>query len=374
MGCFPQYFVGGILSTDRLSFLNSRNDQALDAFFGVQPITDVPREGHEGLYLHGLTTEALYSSYHDVAPVMEWLYAQGARSWCDIGCGAGRTPLLWSWLHPEARGIGIEIVPERVEAARAASRHSNLNNVQWMEGDFASPSLPLPEADVFFIYLATGPSLDALLEKIKRMSRASWVVVVESHGDLCPRLEWESWWLQPHAMRFPLRSQRHDPWVRLYRTRSVHAALALERSWEMRAGVLPSELLTHPSPLGYLLSKSYLLHWELVIGEGEEMWTMDTLGLKWHDHQTVQGIHPPRQVVWGRGTLVGLRHVPQDGAYGRWARLRRNGTKLRVRGLDASVRSGLVLRKIMLAPREILEFSDGSRLEWNQLASMEVIS
>jgi SAM-dependent methyltransferase len=349
----------------RPGFIQGQSTESLDAFFRVRPVTDVPRSGPEALYLQGLTHEALFTSYHDVLGVMEWLYTQGARSWCDLGCGIGRTPLLWAWLYPEGRGVGVELVPERLEEARASARALPLSNTHWIEGDFASPSFELPAADAYYLYLSTGPSLDALLEKIKKRARPAWVVVVESHGDLKPRLNWESWWLVPHGQRFKLQSHRHDPWLALYQVRPLHPGLQLERSWEGRSGLLPEELSRHPSPLGYLLGKSFHRHWELVVAEAGALWTLDTLGLSWHDSETLQGQSPPRQVKWRAGE-IGLRRLPEEAEYQRLAHWRRTGVALDY-GAGSHQGKRVQMRKIYIAPELVVEFSDGARFAHSKL-------
>jgi SAM-dependent methyltransferase len=346
------------LNTSRADFIRSQSTAALDTFFHVRPVTDVPRVGPEALYLQGLTQEALFTCYHDVLEAMEWLHGQGARSWCDLGCGIGRTALLWAWLFSDGEGQGVEMVPERLEEARGSARAMPLPNTRWVEGDFAAPGLALPAADVYFLYLSTGPALDALLDKLKKRARPAWVVVVESHGDLKPRLQWESWWLTSHPQRFALQSRRHDPWVGLYQVRTMHPALRLEQEWEGRMGLLPEDLARHPSPLGYLLGKSFRRHWELVIAEGEKLWTMETLGLAWHDAESVQGESPRRQVSWREGG-VGLRRVPSEAAYQELAHWRRSGLPLEYRRSDGQSGLRVQLRKIYIAPEIAYEFSDG---------------
>lgn len=351
---------------EKIHFISQQNNAIVDAHFQLRPITDVPHEGVGDLYLQGITAEALFTSYRDVLQAMEWLRGQGVRSWCDLGCGIGRTVLLWSWLYGDSTGIGVELVPERLQEARGSALALGLSNTHWIEGDFASPSLPLPEADAYFVYLSTGPALDALLEKVKKRSRSAWVLVIESHGDLKPRLQWESWWLAPHPQRFSLVSYRHDPWLSLYRVRTDHSGHALERSWEGRSGLLPAELAQHPSPLGYLLSKSFQRHWEVVILEHGEQWTMDTLGLRWHAPNEMQGQFPPRQFSWHEGS-VGLRHGPMTGEYAQLAGWRREGKRLDYMTLQGEKAQGQLLRKIYVAPATRLEFSNGRQIPLSEL-------
>lgn len=352
--------------SEKTQFVAQSTNGALDAFFQIRPVTDVPHQGPAELYLQGLTPEALYTGYNDVLQAMLWLRRQGAQSWCDLGCGVGRTCLLWSWLFPEGRSHGVELVPERIEEARGSARALGLGNTLWSEGDFASPQFQLPASDAYFIYLSSGPALDALLEKLKRLPQSVWVVVIESHGELKPRLQWESWWLAPRTQRFPLQSHRHDPWLSLYQTRGLHPALELEQSWEARMGLLPADLAQHPSPLGYLLTKSYQRNWEVVIASDERPWTMDSLGLRWHDAETIQGEHPPRQFQWGLGK-IGLRRLPDDPQYRRWALWRRDETPMDYLDQQGQKGERVRIRKLFVAPVLALEFSDGRQILASEL-------
>ncbi len=360
-----------MVESEKIDFLKGQSTSQIDLFFHLKPIAHVDRVGHESLYLTGVTTEALYTSYHDLIEVMPWLYKQGARSWCDVGCGVGRSCLLWSWLTQE-KAIGIELVSERIEEARAASRAKNLTHIHWIEADFSSPSRNLPDSDVYFLYLATGPQLDSLLAKLKKRSTPSWVVVIESHGDLKPRLQWEAWWLAPTANRFSLKSFRHDPWLQVYKTRPDHPVFLLEDSWETRSGLLPQDLALHPHPLGYLLSKSFLKNWEIVIDERGEKWTMETIAMAWHDMNTLQGQYPCRQVTWSRDN-IGLRRIPEEVQYAEFARWRREERLFSYLTHQGISGQRVKLRKIVISPQDELEFSDGVRVKWEDLKKWEEI-
>lgn len=353
---------------EKRKFIEDHSNQVIDKFFNINPITDVSHTGPEELYLKGLTSDALYTSYADLIEPMIHLYNLGARSWCDVGCGVGRSPILWTWLFEDTKGFGIELVPERLEEARGATRGSPRNI--WLESDFSSTSVALPECDIYFLYISTGPHLDLFLTKLKKLSRPSWIVVIESHGDLKPRLVWESWWLAPQSYRFPLKSHRHDPMGQVYLTKPSQLAFELELAWEGRLGLLPTDVMKHPSPMSYLLSKSSVKNWEIVIEEDSMMWTMDTLGLRWHDHQTVQGVYPTRQLRLG-GMLFGLRQIPQDNPYAQWSNLRRQSSLINYSSHDEEV-TNVSVRKIFINPELMLEFSDGKRVPASSIKKWEI--
>ncbi len=352
---------------EKMSFIQEHNDDQLDHFFGITPVTDVVREGPEDLYLQGVSTLALYTSYRDLLEIMCQLHQRGARSWCDIGCGIGRSCFLWTWLFEDTSSTGIELVAERIEGARTQSMSARKT---WLEADFAGPDFKLPMSDIYYIYLATGPRFDSLLKKIKKLPGHPSLVVVESHGDLKKRLAWESWWLMSTDLRFKLFSHRHDPWGSVYQKTGDSLFFQLEEKLELQTGILPSDLKKHPNPLGYILSKSNQKNWELVIEEEDKKWTMDALGVEWFDHQTLKGLNPPRQVSWDQCT-IGLRLIP-EGDYRLFSQLRRDLSLLHVTWSQGVIEKVLI-RKIFIQPEFVIEFSDGSRLERSEIKKWDII-
>ena len=352
---------------EKLAFIFDSTDEQLDQLFGIKAITDVSKEGPEDLYLKGVTARALFSSYRDLAEVMVQLHQGGVRSWCDLGCGIGRSVFLWTWLFDDTRAVGIEVVGERLALARA---HSLKDRTTWLEADFAGVDFKLPAVEVYYVYLATGPRFDRLLTKIKKLPGRPQLVVVESHGDMKKRLQWESWWLTSTDLRFKLHSHRHDPWGSVYQKTGDSLFFQLEEKFELQSGILPADLRKHPSPLGYLLSKSSQSSWELVIEENQQKWTMDTLGLEWFDQQSLRGLNPPRQVSWDQCT-IGLRLIPDD-EYRVFSQLRRSGSLLRVHCHKTKL-DQVMIRKIFIQPEFVIEFSDGTRVPREQINTWEVL-
>jgi SAM-dependent methyltransferase len=352
---------------EKLSLLSEYSDEQMDQLFGIDAVTDVPKEGPEDLYLKGIDAKALYSSYKDLTEIMVQLYHAGTRSWCDLGCGIGRSVFLWTWLFDDTTAVGIEIVGERLEHSRARTLK---NRTTWLEADFAGVDFKLPDCDAYYVYLATGPRFDRLLKKMKKLTGLPYLVVVESHGDMKKRLAWESWWLAATDLRFKLYSHRHDPWGSVYRKSGNSLFFQLEEKLELQSGILPVDLKKHPAPLGYLLSKSGQKSWELVIEEEGQKWTMDTLGLEWFDPQSVKGLNPPRQISWDQCT-IGLRLIP-DGDYRVFSQLRRTQAQLRVSCAKAAMEK-VVIRKIFIQPEFIIEFSDGSRVPRSEIKTWDIL-
>lgn len=68
----------------------------------------------------------------------------------DLGCGFGKVVLLTALLSG-ARAYGIDLDPGLVEHARAAAARLQLDRAQFVVGDIRE--LPLPEADVYYMFM-----------------------------------------------------------------------------------------------------------------------------------------------------------------------------------------------------------------------------
>jgi SAM-dependent methyltransferase len=355
---------------EKIEFIRSHDDQKIDEFFNISAISLINRKGQSEFYLEDISPQALYSSYKDFLDVMLFLYQQGAKVWCDVGCGIGRSCFLWCFLFDDVESFGIEYVEERLEISRYATRKDA--RLHWIQGDFSSSEFNLPRADVFFLYIASGPFLDSLLQKIKKLSYDPMLYVIESHGEVIARLKWESWWLKELSKKFKLHSHRHCPWGQIYLVEHSSYAFELEASWECRDGLLPDELSMHPHIGSYLLTKSYQKNWELIIEESDLLWSMDTLGLTWFDSVSIQGSYPVRQLDFKR-FRVGLRRIPSSRKYKKLVEMRRNSQRLDLLLANHERLSDIQLRKIFLKPEAMLEFSDGSQrfesdiLQWDVL-------
>lgn len=79
----------------------------------------------------------------------------------DLGCGDGRI-VIAAAKQFGARGVGIDIDPERIkEATAAATRAGVSSRVKFIEGDLFDPALKISDATVVALYLL--PSLNAKL-------------------------------------------------------------------------------------------------------------------------------------------------------------------------------------------------------------------
>lgn len=62
----------------------------------------------------------------------------GAFSLCELGCGAGVNLLVAAACHPGARFVGVDVNAADLHDAREAAAASGIDNVEFVQGDFAS--------------------------------------------------------------------------------------------------------------------------------------------------------------------------------------------------------------------------------------------
>jgi SAM-dependent methyltransferase len=97
---------------------------------------------------HGYVTEVAYQpSFHpEQAPAAIRLaaalngFAPPPASGFDaleVGCGAGKTLAILAAANPDARFVGIDFMPEHIEAARAFAASGRLENARFVEADLA---------------------------------------------------------------------------------------------------------------------------------------------------------------------------------------------------------------------------------------------
>lgn len=289
----------------------------------------------EGAYKN-LSPEALYTSDDDLLEIFQHPLIQG--SFLDLGCGTGRTSLLYGVLFPERASLGIEREEERLKVGRKFLDEHPLSNVQLLSGDLLTGNIP--HAENYFLYFPTGPVLDRILSELYEMHHAFRLIVIESHGDLLPRIDLENW--LKLKVEIPLISQRHYPSARVY-----------ERTTELRNDSL------EPFTLSY--QKQYLL-----ILEKGEIWVGESYGMEWLQDEKFNLMIPPRTIAWNNVQKV----IPESEFSPELniaLKLRREG-ELEFK-LPQSTLKG-VIRKIIVSPVFQLEISNGEKVEWKDIQSV----
>lgn len=288
-------------------------------------------EDKEGAYT-GHSQEALYTSSEDLDAIFRHELIKG--TFCDLGCGTGRSALLYGYRFPERKAIGIEFDRARVEAGQKFI----LPNVSLIHDDLLT--CRLPDADTYFLYFPTGPVLDRVLSELYKSSGDFVVVAIESHGDLLPRLDLENWLMLRDEVE--LTSMRHYPKARIY-----------QRIHEKRNSSL------------FLFEHSYRESF-LLVSSGQECWIGESQGLTWLGGECFNLLYPPRTIHLNDVKKLMTRQELRA----EWellCDLRRQG-EIEIRTLKRSFRG--TIRKIILDPMFLVEISSGERIEWTEILTI----
>ena len=288
--------------------------EAISSFEEVEKqVSDRP-----GSY-QGLVEEALLTSVNDYQLIFEAL--PGISTWIELGSGHGRGPVLFSYLYPEKRSIGVEFDEARFRESERLKSSLKLDNVSFIHADLISAEIPV--GDVYFLYFPTGPVLDRILAVLGRREGTFQIVAIESHGDLLPRLNLEKW-LEVHK-EIPIQSKRHHNKAVVYKNVALKEASLLDLSFQ---------------------------HQFLLIRDAsQEVWIGETYGLQWQVDGSYLLALPPRSIK--ESQIIGLLNDSELSDELR--------TLIHIRRYT---RPGL--RKIFLNPLRG-ELSDGRILDFNDI-------
>ena len=279
----------------------------------------------------GTSPEALYTDREDYLNIFKAL--PPSKLWVELGSGVGLGPLLFALEHPMAKAIGLEFDRSRHDAAVKMKYEMSLANLEFQHADLMTCSIPL--GDVYFLYFPTGPVLDRILCELGSRSHDFFLVVIESHGDLLPRLEMETWLeLKTEVI---LQSKRHYPKARVYRNISKRCVLFNDLSFIER----------------------YLLIQE----DDGRLWLGDSLGMEWQGGEHFLLQHPPRSFFSSRVQKV-IFHAELSREEALLVELRKGGA-VTIHTHDTIIFGEL--RKIMIRPSFGVEISSGPLIEWSQI-------
>jgi hypothetical protein len=100
-----------------------------------------------------------------------------ARVWADLGAAYGRLGIVLAEIRPDARFVGMELVPERVREGRRIYLALGLDPESLVAADLRECALP--EADLYFIYdFGTRAEIERVLEALRLPARRGPVTVV----------------------------------------------------------------------------------------------------------------------------------------------------------------------------------------------------
>ncbi len=70
----------------------------------------------------------------------------------DIGSGYGVPGLIFSLLNPDLRYLGLELVPEKIAAAKELSRRFGVTTTKFQQKDLSKSGYSLPDADFYYMF------------------------------------------------------------------------------------------------------------------------------------------------------------------------------------------------------------------------------
>lgn len=283
----------------------------------------------------GIRPEALYTSNEDLEKIFSHELVQG--TFVDLGCGHGKTALFYGGLFPERRSLGIEFEAERLKTGLSFKEKHQLTNVELIHADLARCEIPL--ADTYFLYFPTGPVLDRILSVLYEKDNFFRLIVIESHGDLFPRLDLENW--IKIISEIPLLSSRHHPSARIYErqflTRNISPAFTL--SFE---------------------------HHYLVIEDDTGCWIGNSFGMEWSSGDRFELLTPPRTLFWKNVKKMMVLHEFKPEI--------QQALMLRSKGevtlTTSNSRYEGHIRKIFVEPTFGLELSSGEKVEWDEILTI----
>lgn len=194
----------------------SQNSSAIDDYLGL-PVSEIearlleqarailPNGSHHiwGEALHqgnqtwvGLHPETILTPYQELKEICELLSPCPEELIVDLGAGYGRLGLTLASLFPETHFLGIEYVPERVEAGKEILNSLGRSNLNLITGDLTAEEFRVPEAEYYFIYdFGKIPHIRSILKQLSDLADKRRFKLVARGGGIRSLIDNEFPWL-----------------------------------------------------------------------------------------------------------------------------------------------------------------------------------
>ncbi len=133
----------------RMQFLRRKKTVELKS---LEPFLDV-------LFGLSLDANAKSTSWTEMLRVIEDMDFGNTPTVTEIGSGHGQLGLLLGLLSPEVRFYALETNKAKAFAFSEAARKNGMLNVKFLNVDFEDSSWVLPQANLYFVFNPTNPSL-----------------------------------------------------------------------------------------------------------------------------------------------------------------------------------------------------------------------
>ena len=285
----------------------------------------------------GLEQQALLTDVSDYFNIFS--YFNHVTSYVEFGSAYGHGPLIFSRLYPSAQSIGIEFEEVRFKTATTLKNNFKIPNCEFILDDLAIAKIPA--ADLYFLYFPTGPILDRILFELSQMTHKFHLIVVESHSDLIPRLEKETWLTE--AFEIPLVSPRH------YSQAKVYASGGLKLS----------------SYFDFSFKEKYFM----IRDSDHSIWIGDSLGLEWHSKDSLTLLNPPYTIHENQIQAL-VEFSSLNSSIQHLIKLRTVG-EVKIESQQKHFQG--FIRKIYIDPHLIIELSSGERIKYEDLSKIDPI-
>lgn len=281
----------------------------------------------------GLSEEALLTTQEDFYRIFKSL--PPGETWVELGSGHGLGPLSFAKLFTDKKAIGIEFEQARYEASIRSLELSSLRNAHFIHADLLTCLIPL--GDFYFLYFPTGKVLDRILHHLGNLAESFYLIVIESHGDLLPRLKKEKW-LRVYS-EIPLTSARHYPQAVIFQKCSQKGSDLHDVSFEEKF---------------------------LTIRDQAAEWIGESFGLEWIRENEFHLLTPPRTISeFQVKNVLDFEQVPVK--FHSALLLRKLGMLTIHCMTDVK---HCHIRKIFISPSFKVELSSGEQVEWTEITQI----
>ena len=349
-------------------------DREIDHLFGIDfrliESRVIPESDKASYTSIKIEDSALYNSYFDFYRLKQKLPLREGDHIVDLGSGYGRMKLLYNLLFPEIKVTAIEKIEKRMKPGFEALKSLNLPTDDFHCDDLQT--CPLPKADYYFYYLPKGELLDIIMKRLEDIAcyNPLTLITIESHGDLLEAFRCEYDWIKGDARKIPTKIPRHDPHFYFFKSYPPKTCQGILRERKDELNQAFSILKDGEDLIFQKLKAPFLFYLLKELGNNQSYefliddqdigqfdpyrWLGSTYGLQVGLGKTIELLYPKRVVK-----LQDILFITQAEKKFQYFIQKRFEQK-------PIIPFGVV-KKIIVAPEEIIEFSEG-RVPFDQVS------
>ncbi len=331
-----------------LEKFNPADEQGCLAYFNLchdeieSHISSDHLKNEESYVGHGLTAEALYTSFADYHQMLTHPLVKSDDIFIDVGAGLCKGSLLAGAIGLKTNVLSLELVAERVEAAKNSARSKGQTTEGYIVSDLLQESLP--KGNHYFIYLPTGILLSKVIAELKELAKSEqfYVWCIESHGDLVATLLNLAPGLELYDQCELRSSIRHDQTLYIFKS-------SKKEQYEREKFPFQNQICQHQRVCDQM---AQIVVEDRDLGsEHSYLWLADTKGLSMGVREAhLQAHYPDREFPYRQVREI-LPTPPEEFSFWVWARR------------SEKVFSNLgQVRKIIISPTKTIEFSVAGRI------------